>query len=122
MGLLGGKVALVTGAGSGIGRASAQAFAREGAKVVVAEVVVEGGLETVEMIKATDGDATFIRCDVAQTADVQAGVRRAVDTYGGSTARTTMRASRGPWPRPRTTWRRTGTACSGSTSRASGCP
>lgn len=82
MGFLEGKVALVTGAGSGIGRASAQAFAREGAKVVVAEVVVEGGLETVEMIKATGGDATFIRCDVAQTADVQAAVRCAVDTYG----------------------------------------
>jgi NAD(P)-dependent dehydrogenase (short-subunit alcohol dehydrogenase family) len=49
-GLVTGKVALVTGAGSGIGRASALAFAREGAKVVVSDVIVEGGEETVSMI------------------------------------------------------------------------
>lgn len=82
MGLVEGKVALVTGAGSGIGRASAQAFAREGAKVVVADVVVEGGEETVQTIKASGGDAIFIKCDVSKAADVEAAVQAAVDTYG----------------------------------------
>ena len=54
-GLVAGKVALVTGAGSGIGRCSALAFAREGAKVVVIDVVVEGGEETVQLIKKAGG-------------------------------------------------------------------
>ena len=53
-----GKVALVTGGGSGIGRASSLAFAREGAKVVVADVTVEGGEETVKLIKQAGGEAT----------------------------------------------------------------
>ncbi len=56
-----GKVALVTGAASGIGRASALAFAREGAKTVVADVLVEGGEETVRIIKEAGGDALLVR-------------------------------------------------------------
>src|SRR5712692_10248080 len=77
-----GKVVLVTGGGSGIGRATALTFAREGAKVVVADVVVEGGEETVRLIKAAGGDAVFVKTDVSQAAEVEALVRQTVATYG----------------------------------------
>ena len=81
-GLVQGKIALVTGGSSGIGRATAQIFAREGAKVVVADVVVEGGEETVRLINAAGGEAIFVKTDVSKSADVEAMVRKAVDTYG----------------------------------------
>ncbi len=77
-----GKVSLVTGAGSGIGRQSALAFARAGAKVVASDIVPEGGEETVRMIKDMGGDATFVKCDVAQDADVKALIDAAVAAYG----------------------------------------
>ena len=77
-----GKVALVTGASSGIGRAAALAFAREGAKVVAADVTIEGGEETVSLIKKTGGEAIFIKTDVANAAEVEAMVNAAVSTYG----------------------------------------
>lgn len=76
------KVALVTGGGSGIGRASALTFAREGAKVVVSDVVVEAGKETVQLIKNADGEAVFIKTDVAQVSDVEALIAKAVEAYG----------------------------------------
>src|SRR5262245_19461445 len=77
-----GKIALITGGGSGIGQASALALAREGAKVVVADVIVDGGEETVKRIKNEGGHAVFIKTDVAQEADAEAMVKHAVDTYG----------------------------------------
>lgn len=83
MGALQGKVAVVTGAAAGIGRASAQTFAREGASVVVADVDEAGGRETVELIEHKGGQASFIRTDVAEKADVFAMVQHAIDTYGG---------------------------------------
>ena len=76
------KVALVTGGGSGIGRASALTFAREGAKVVVSDVVVEAGEETVQLIKNADGEAVFIKADVAQASAVEALIAKAVEAYG----------------------------------------
>lgn len=81
-GTLVGKVALVTGASSGIGRAAALAFAREGAKVVAADVTVEGGNETVTLIKRTGGEAVFVPTNVAKAAEVEALVNAAVSTYG----------------------------------------
>ena len=82
MGQLDGKVALITGAGSGIGRASALVFAREGAKVAVADIVVEGGEETVRMVKEAGGEVFFIKADVSNAADVEAMVNTVVETYG----------------------------------------
>ena len=81
-GQLDGKVALVTGGGSGIGRATALTFAREGAKVAVADIVVDGGEETVRMVKEAGGEAFFIKVDVSDAADVEAMVNKVVETYG----------------------------------------
>ncbi len=77
-----GKVALVTGAASGIGRASALAFAREGARVVVADVAVDGGEETVRLIADAGGEATFVKADVSKANEVEALVQKAVQTFG----------------------------------------
>jgi NAD(P)-dependent dehydrogenase (short-subunit alcohol dehydrogenase family) len=82
MGALSGKVALVTGAASGIGRQSALAFARAGAKVVVSDVTVDAGEETVSMIKKAGGEAFFVRADVSKSGDVNALVAKTVEKYG----------------------------------------
>src|SRR5215471_12255782 len=77
-----GKVALVTGGASGIGRATALTFAREGAKLVVADLNEEGGHQTIHMITEKGGEAIFVRTDVSQTVEVQALISQAVETYG----------------------------------------
>jgi len=77
-----GKVAIVTGASSGIGRATALAFAREGTQVVVSDVAVSGGEETVRLIRNNGGEAIFVPCDVSRSEDVQALVRQTVAQYG----------------------------------------
>jgi NAD(P)-dependent dehydrogenase (short-subunit alcohol dehydrogenase family) len=82
MSLLHDKVALVTGAASGIGRAAALAFAREGAKVVVADLNPSGGEETVQLIAQAGGQACFVKTNVAQSGEVEALVAAAVRTYG----------------------------------------
>ena len=78
-----GKVALVTGGGSGIGRAAALAFARDGARVVIGNRNVQRGEETVSMIRAAGGTASFRRTDVLVAADIEALVKHAVSEYGG---------------------------------------
>jgi len=82
MGSFQGKVALVTGGTSGIGRASAVAFAREGAKIVITGRREREGQETVDLIKKAGGEATFIKTDVAKERDVKAMVEETVKTYG----------------------------------------
>ncbi len=76
------KTALVTGSGSGLGRAAALLFAQNGASVVVSDVNEAGGAETVRLIQEAGGTATFFRCDVSQEMEVNALVRFAVETYG----------------------------------------
>ena len=80
--LLTGKVALVTGSASGIGRATALAYAREGARTVVSDVDVEGGGETVAMIESAGGEAIFVRADVTKAKEVAALIQATVATYG----------------------------------------
>ena len=77
-----GKVAFVTGAASGIGRAAALAFAREGASVVVADVSEQDNQETARMIEAAGGQALAIRCDVTRAEDVKAALDTTIETFG----------------------------------------
>ena len=77
-----GKVAFVTGAGSGIGRATALAFAREGASVVVADASEQGNRETAHMIEELGGRTLAVRCDVTRAGDVRSVLDRTIETFG----------------------------------------
>src|SRR5215468_7581557 len=81
-GLLEGKVAVVTGAASGVGRAAVVLFARHGAKVIAADVDIGGAEEAAGEAKAAGGEARAVKCNVAEAADVENAVRAAVETYG----------------------------------------
>ncbi len=83
MGRLDGKIAVVTGASSGIGRVSAMRFAAEGARVVVADLAMEGATTTSAAITAAGGSAVAVQADVSVEAQVAAMVATAGDTYGG---------------------------------------
>ena len=78
-----GKVALVTGAAGGMGRATAQAFAAASAKVVAADIAADEGEQTAKLIRGNGGEAVFVRTDVSDAADVEAAVATAVNEYGG---------------------------------------
>jgi NAD(P)-dependent dehydrogenase (short-subunit alcohol dehydrogenase family) len=77
-----GKVALVTGGASGIGRATALTFAREGAKLIIADMNEDGGQQTVHMITEKGGEAMFVQVDVSQATAVEAMISKTVETYG----------------------------------------
>jgi NAD(P)-dependent dehydrogenase (short-subunit alcohol dehydrogenase family) len=81
-GLVQGKIVLVTGGGSGIGRATALKLAQEGATVMIADYIQDGGERTVKMIKDGGGTASFIQADVSLTRQVEAMVAKTVETYG----------------------------------------
>jgi len=81
MSRLAGKVALITGASSGLGNVAAELFAAEGAQVVIADV--SDGDEAIEAIAAAGGEASYVNCDVTDPASVEAAVQHTVETFGG---------------------------------------
>ena len=76
------KVAIITGSGSGIGKASAKLFAKEGAKIVVADINPDAGQEVAEQIRAEGKEATFIEVDVSRPADAKRMVQTSMESYG----------------------------------------
>ena len=119
---LAGKVAFVTGAASGIGRAAALAFARQGANVVGADVSEQGNQETARMVEKEGGRALAVRCDVTRADDVKAALAKTVAAFGRlDFAFNNAASSRGDPLRLRSTRRRSGARSLTSTSGASSC-
>ncbi len=82
MGTFSGKVALVTGAARGLGRVTALAFAREGARVVLTDIDESGGQETLRLLRAAGGEGLFLRSDVRVESEVEAMIAKTVEAYG----------------------------------------
>ena len=82
MGRLNGKTSIITGSGSGMGEATALLFAKEGAKVIAADIVEQAGQATVQAIKEAGGDAIFVKADVSRSKDVESMIKAAVEEYG----------------------------------------
>jgi len=80
--MLEGKIALITGASSGIGQGAASVFARHGARLVLADINVEGGAETVRLVQEAGGEAIFVKTDVSKAGEVEALIKQAVSRFG----------------------------------------
>ncbi|MEM9934009.1 MAG: glucose 1-dehydrogenase [Bacteroidota bacterium] len=94
-----GKICLITGAASGIGRAAALAFAKNGAQVVVTDISIEGGEETVALIRKNHGQANFMRVNVSKSAEVDQMVEQVVKQHGKLDIAINNAGIGGPWAR-----------------------
>ena len=111
-GQLQGKIALVTGGGSGIGRATALRIAREGAKVMIADYIPDSGERTVKMIKEAGGEANCVAADASVAKQVEMMVAKTVETYGRIDCAYKTPASKAAWPIRSNVPRKTSTASS----------
>jgi NAD(P)-dependent dehydrogenase (short-subunit alcohol dehydrogenase family) len=117
-----GKVAFVTGAANGIGRAAALAFAREGASVVAADVSEQDNQETVRLIEEQGGQALAVRCDMTQAEEVKAALDKTVEAFGWLDFAFNNAGVERKKLAPTRSWtRRSGTESSTSTSAPSSC-